>query len=137
MGYVVLEVGGHEVTVHSAPADGRAHEVDKMVRTGDNLTYVTKFGKLCSTRVGPGHWYVGRRWTTGKLDLVRDLIALGAVNGKKEVARIVAAEKSRQVRRHKASAAADVLSQADVAGIKLTDVQTMLLKRAVRNGKRA
>ena len=134
--YTIFSVCGTELLVNKAPDDGRPHLASKIIRSGHGVSYVTPDGVMFSSRVSPGKWYVGKRWT-GRLDIVRDAIALGVLPDKKKaVAALVKAEGERKERQAKGYAAKDAIDGAKRAGVSLPPVLEGKLKVLIRAARK-
>ena len=128
--YSTFVVGSEHFACFKAPEDGKPHLAKKVIYGGHDISYVTDDGKMFSTRVGAGKWYVGKRWGY-RIDIIKDAIALGVVS-KKVNAALVKAEEMRRARLKIAEAARDVLNSKDAAGLKLTTAQIVALKRKAK-----
>jgi len=129
--YSMFVVGSESFDCHKAPEDGKPHLAKKIVYDGMSVSYVTDAGKMFSTRVPPGKWSFGRRWE-GRINLVRDAIALGVISKKANVA-LVKAEEMRRAKARTAEAARSILDSHTAVGIALTPAQIKDLKRKAKS----
>lgn len=124
------DVAGTELTVHGMRVDGKPKLGAKFIYGDCHMSYVDANGKMFSTLIQRGSWFVGKRWAFGRhLRVINDAVALGAIPKKAAVARIAKIEAERSKKRDQAYAANDVLSSMERAGVPLTPAQVRALKR--------
>lgn len=132
--FSTFDVGGHVFDVHKAPEDGKPHFAAKVVFGNGHISYVTAEGKMFSTMVGSGKWFIGKSWG-GRLRLIQAAIALGVIPKKAAAARIVQIEARRRARRERANAAREILTNHERAGLPLNKRQRDRLRRTVLAGR--
>jgi hypothetical protein len=128
--YSTFVVGAESFDCYKAPEDGKPHLAKKVIYDGIQVSYVTDAGKMFSTRAPSGRWYFGSRWG-GRINLVRDAIALGVISKGATVA-LVKAEEARRATAKIAEAARDILNSKEAAGLTLTASQVKALKRKAK-----
>lgn len=95
------------------------------------MSYVTPAGKMFSSRVSAGSWYIGKRWGLKDIGLIEDAIALGvlpAIDAKK--LKLLKTEEAAQ--KDRGWAAEYIGDYAKTLGIKFTKTQENIIKKNLR-----
>ena len=134
----VYEVDGSELAVFKAPGGARASSATKVICRDGHVSYVTAAGKMFSSRVGAGSWYIGRRWQVRDIALIEDAIALGVLPSK-DVKALKALKEGERARADRMWAAQNIVDHAKKIGIKFTKAQEALIGECAKrpyNGTR-
>lgn len=128
----VFEVDGQEFTVYKAPQNSRKPiRANRIMIRDRHTSYVTVHGKMFSSRIPNGSWYVGERWTIRDINLIEDAIELGVIDpvNIKALNKLKAEEAFRRNSEHAAENLVESAKRLDIA---LTKDQLRIVNRYLK-----
>jgi len=127
----IFEVEGRELEVFKAPEKSRAVGAAKVIWSGRHISYVTLAGKMYSSRVSLGAWYIGRRWTVKDIGLIEDAIALGVLSSA-DAKKLKLLKTEEAAQKERGWAAEYIGDYAKKLGIKFTKAQQKVITKNMR-----
>jgi hypothetical protein len=127
----IFEVDGQELEVFKAPEGSRAVGAVKVIWRGRHFSYVTAAGKMFSSRVSAGSWFIGRRWKLNDIGLIEDAIALGLLP-KSDIKKLKQLKTEEKVRSERAWASQYIGEYAKTLGIVFTKAQAKIIAKHAR-----